>query len=128
MLDAAPVGELPRSVTELEVLVVSDGRIHELNRSYRGKDKPTDVLSFSMLEGGGIVGEQLGSLIISWDTTLAQAERFEVTPKQEFLRLLVHGVLHLLGFDHEGVSATVANRMRRLERKLRREVAGRLGI
>ena len=86
---------------------------------YRGKNKPTDVLSFSLTEGDEeYYGPSLGDVIISLDTARKQAKRYGVSLSCEVLRLLVHGLLHLSGFDHEGVPAREATRMRRRERRL----------
>ena len=80
---------------ELSVLLVGNPRIRELNRDYRGMDKPTDVLSFPMDDE-----HMLGDIVISVDKAGEQAERFGVTFEEEMARLMVHGLLHLLGYDH----------------------------
>jgi probable rRNA maturation factor len=114
---------LPPSVGELSILFVGDPAMRVLNRDYRGKDKPTDVLSFSQLEGmNGIPSPVLGDLVISVDTTKRQAKEYGVTYKQELLRLMVHGILHLHGYDHEGVSKSEAQRMRRREERILRTI------
>ena len=105
-------------VREVSVLFVDDPRIGELNLEYRGKEKPTDVLSFSQLEGAGPSSDFLGDIVISLDRALAQAKERKLTLSEELSRLVIHGLLHLSGFDHEGVTAVEANRMRRLERSL----------
>jgi probable rRNA maturation factor len=99
--------------------------MRELNRSHRKKDKPTDVLSFpSVLPGdypelaSDEVKYPLGDIVISIDTAITQAERYRWNLQSELLRLLIHGILHLLGYDHEKVSPAVANKMRRLEKTL----------
>ena len=94
--------------------------MQELNSSYRNKDKPTDVLSFALQDAKGprCSGSALGDLVISVDTMVRQAREYEVTPRAELLRLLIHGTLHLLGYDHEGVTKSEAAKMRRLEKKL----------
>jgi probable rRNA maturation factor len=108
---------------ELSVLLVSDREIHRLNRDWRGKDRPTDVLSFSQQEGDGPapVG-LLGDVVISVDTARRQAGERGVSLADESERLLIHGVLHLLGYDHERSSAE-ARRMQRRERLLARRLA-----
>lgn len=104
---------------ELSILITDDSEIKRLNRLYRGKNKATDVLSFSLAEGeGGELSRLLGDVVISWDTTRRQARELGVTIREEFLRLLVHGVLHLLGYDHENVPEAEARRMRRKEEQL----------
>lgn len=101
----------------LNILFTDDTEIRELNREFRNKDKATDVLSFP--SGEKLSGRSfLGELVISIPTAKRQAREFEVTLRDELLRLIVHGLLHLLGYDHEGVGKTEAQRMRRLEGRL----------
>ena len=87
---------------ELSILLCDDGTIHPLNRDYRGKDKPTDVLSFAQREGefAFIDDNLLGDVIISMDTTIRQATERQHSVETELRVLLVHGILHLLGYDH----------------------------
>ena len=87
---------------ELSILLCDDGFIQELNRTYREMDKPTDVLSFSMKEGEqlGSNPELLGDVIISVETAVNQAKTARITPLAEVTSLLIHGVLHLLGYEH----------------------------
>lgn len=80
---------------ELSVLLTGNSEIRELNREYRGKDKPTDVLSFPMEDPC-----LLGDIVISIEKAASQAEEFGVTFDEEMARLLVHGLLHLAGYDH----------------------------
>lgn len=114
---------LPPTVCSVSVVFTNDRDIHQLNRDYRGKDKPTDVLSFSQIEGecAGEYTESLGDLVISTDTALRQAQERGHTLAAEILRLLVHGLLHLYGYDHEGVPPREAQRMHRKERALARK-------
>ena len=98
----------------VSVLFCNDSFIQDLNRDYRGKDKPTDVLSFAMGDDEGDA-PSLGDIVISLETAARQHERYGTTYPEEIVRLLVHGVHHLLGFDHEGVTRAVAQRMRRSE-------------
>ncbi|MDH7601467.1 MAG: rRNA maturation RNase YbeY [Armatimonadota bacterium] len=89
---------------EVSILLVDDDTIHELNRQYRGVDAPTDVLAFSQLEGEdfGSEGELvLGDVVISVDTAARQAEEQGHSLEEELDLLLAHGLLHLLGYDHE---------------------------
>jgi probable rRNA maturation factor len=92
-----------RSEAELSILITDDEEVCSLNRVYRDMDRPTDVLSFSQLEGEGpvIVPQLLGDVVISWETAQRQASELGHGVSVEMKRLLVHGVLHLLGFDHE---------------------------
>ena len=78
---------------------VSDGDMRELNRRYRKLDRTTDVLSFAQRDVGDDVGI-LGDVVISYDTAVRNSQRFSVTVEGEIRRLVVHGILHLLGFDH----------------------------
>lgn len=88
---------------ELSVLLCDDATIHELNRDYRGKDRPTDVLAFAMREGegGGLHPDLLGDVVISMDTARRQAGEHGRTVVFETTFLLAHGLLHLLGYDHQ---------------------------
>lgn len=87
---------------EVSVLVTSDEEIRKINEQKRGKDKPTDVLSFPISEADMPEGYKiLGEVIISIDTMRKQAKEIGHSEKDEFYRLLVHGLLHLLGYDHE---------------------------
>lgn len=103
---------------ELSVDLVGDREIRELNRDYRSKDRATDVLSFSLLEGewSGFRGEMLGDVVISIETARREARKRHRALNDEVTRLLIHGVLHLLGHDHE--EDDEAGRMRAEERRL----------
>jgi probable rRNA maturation factor len=111
---------LDESSAELTVSLVDDAEIHRLNRDYRGKDRPTDVLAFAMREGRRVSGDDtvLGDVVISLDTAARQAAPRRVSTDDEVRTLLIHGILHLLGYDHER-SEPEARRMKRMERKLR---------
>jgi len=87
---------------ELSVLLCDDATIHELNRDFRRKDRPTDVLAFAMREGegGGVGLELLGDVVISLETARRQAREGGRAIAREVTVLLAHGLLHLLGFDH----------------------------
>lgn len=106
---------------ELSLLLVSDPVMHELNRTWRGKDRPTDVLAFAQREGGRAPDGLLGDVVISVDTARRQAAELGHSLPTEGERLLVHGILHLLGYDHER-SAPEARRMQRKERALLRAI------
>ena len=101
----AMLQRLELSDAELSVLLCGDAQIHALNLAHRQKDKPTDVLSFPLDEGGGADGavsgtRVLGDVVISLDTAARQARgrRRDLLP--EVCLLLAHGLLHLLGYDH----------------------------
>lgn len=93
---------------ELSCSFVSERAMRDLNASYRDKDESTDILSFVQSDGDtgfdfpldGDAPELLGDIIISLDDMEKNCEFFSVTPSQELSRLLVHGVLHLVGWDH----------------------------
>lgn len=91
--------------SELSVVLTGDGEVRKLNRAYRKKDKTTDVLSFPLLEGPG-PGERrgpttaLGDVVISVPQTRRQAAAQGKGFREELALLLVHGILHLLGYDH----------------------------
>jgi probable rRNA maturation factor len=89
---------------ELGIVVTDDETIRRLNREYAGEDHVTDVLSFSLQEGeefisGDPIG-RLGEVIISWPTAEQQAAEAQHSVDDELAHLLVHGILHLLGYDH----------------------------
>src|SRR4030066_1470594 len=110
---------------ELSILIVNNRVMRTLNRQYRGIDKPTDVLSFlsspllSACKGQGAYEEKalrfLGDIVISMEKMHAQAAERGHSPDKEFKILLIHGILHLLGYDHE-VSHAEAQRMKRKEK------------
>jgi len=100
---------------EVALVLAGDGTLRTLNRRYRGKDTPTDVLSFP----GGRAG--LGDIVISLDTAARNAPRFGRTFLQELDILTLHGFLHVIGYDHETDDGT----MDRLEGRLRRRLLGR---
>jgi probable rRNA maturation factor len=121
------------SVKELHIMVINDARMREINFEYRNKDKATDVLSFPQfskeeLRTPGALGDYLGDIVLASQTTKRQAKSFGVSVKIELIRLVVHGILHLVGYDHEGVPAREAQAMRRKERILRGVVCSELGV
>jgi len=87
---------------ELSILIVDDKKIEQLNTEYRGKEKPTNVLSFPMRDGEPpYISPLLGDVVISADTTKKEADEAGITFEERFSQLLVHGILHLVGYDHE---------------------------
>jgi len=88
---------------ELSIVITDDTQVKELNRTYRGKDEPTNVLSFPMQEGefSDITPGLLGDVVISLDTAEAEAIAAGISTDERMSQLLVHGILHLFGFDHE---------------------------
>jgi probable rRNA maturation factor len=111
---------------EISILLTGNAEVRELNRTWRGKDRPTNVLSFPAedkpgdtdpapsryLHGGPVL---LGDIVLALETTMAEASEKEITLSDHVSHLIVHGVLHLLGFDH--LDQTEADRMEDLERR-----------
>jgi len=100
--------QVDESDSSLSISLVDDREIQVLNREHRGKDKPTDVLSFPLYEDGQgttlepVVPERLlGDVVISIDTARRQAAEYDAPLQNEVYRLLIHGILHVLGHDHE---------------------------
>jgi probable rRNA maturation factor len=98
--------EAAATPSELSILITDDATLRELNRTYLGVDSPTDVLSFSQTEGEEFAvpdGEtpHMGDVIISVETARRQALEHGLALQDEAAHLLVHGILHLLGYDHE---------------------------
>jgi len=104
---------------EISVLFTGDREIALLNEKYLGRKGPTDVISFPM-EGegdGGLESSLLGDVVISVDTAAREAEQSGETLERSVMRLLAHGLLHLLGYDHEG-SEGLASEMEKQEARL----------
>jgi rRNA maturation RNase YbeY len=89
---------LPEGTSTVAVRITGDRELRRLNQTYAGNDSTTDVLSFA---GSG---EHLGDLAISWETVVRQAAEFKHGPRTELALLSVHGLLHLLGWDHAAAS------------------------
>ena len=108
---------------EISILFVNDERMRILNRQYRGIDRTTDVLSFSQNEFISPNAERLtpgivlGDIVISLPKTKKQAEENGLTFHQELKRLLIHGLLHLTGYDHE-INRYQENKMRKKAKEL----------
>ena len=83
-----------KSETELSIALVGEGRIMELNKKYRGKNRVTDVLAFGDNDG-------LGEIVICLREVKKNAKRYETTFERELSKVLIHGILHLLGYNHE---------------------------
>jgi len=88
----------------LSLLLVDDARIRELNQKHLGRDRPTNVLAFSMREGefSTLHPHLLGDLVISAETAERQSTRFGLNEMEMVILLMVHGILHLIGYEHEG--------------------------
>jgi probable rRNA maturation factor len=110
----AALAAVGRAGADVSVTITNDRRLRELNGTYRGKDKPTDVLSFPYDDEGG----PLGDVVISVDRALAQAAERGHSLQREAELLTLHGTLHVCGYDHE----TDGGEMDRIERRLRRRL------
>jgi probable rRNA maturation factor len=92
---------------EISILIADDAELQHLNQTYRGVDTPTDVLSFAEADGDSAfvrspdAPRYLGDIAISWDRVVAQAAEYGHSRERELAFLVVHGVLHVLGYDHE---------------------------
>ncbi|MCG3110793.1 MAG: rRNA maturation RNase YbeY [Candidatus Manganitrophus sp. SB1] len=104
---------------EMGIILVNNRQIRVYNRDYRKKDQPTDVLSFPMREGvgGELHPDFLGDVMISLERSAEEAILYGRSRREQLLILLIHGVLHLLGYDHER-SPKEERRMQRRERLL----------
>ena len=104
---------------ELSILLTDDREIAGLNRRYRGKDGPTNVLAFPMTEAPPVGPDSgmLGDIVISLDTARREADACEEPLPETVSRLLIHGLLHLLGYDHER-SEEEADRMQEAQERL----------
>lgn len=110
------------SKATLSIEFIGDRRMRRLNAQYRGRDMTTDVLAFAMREAPGPHSVLLGDVVISVPRAAKQAAEHGHPVERELAVLLIHGILHLLGYDHER-SAAEARRMRRKERALLLAVA-----
>ena len=104
-----------RRKSSATIAFVSDNKIRQLNRRYRGIDKATDVLSFP---SGNDDDVELGDIVVSVEKASVQARQNGLTMEQEIAQLILHGLLHLCGYDHE----TDNGEMNRLELRLRLEL------
>lgn len=114
--DELASGNQPDS--ELSLVFTDDAAIKELNNDWRDKDKPTNVLSFPAfpIKPGQAPGPMLGDIVIARETVVREAEDEEKSFDHHLTHLIVHGVLHLLGYDHE--TDDEAEEMEQLERKI----------
>jgi len=114
------LSELDEGESSLSLTLVGDAAIRTINREHRGKDAPTDVLSFPMHPESSGAERMLGDVVISVETARRQAAQYGATLQRELYRLLIHGVLHLLGHDH--LKAGERRVMEREERRLAKAV------
>jgi probable rRNA maturation factor len=136
-LDTPAIRRLVRLILEdhdcagadLTVVFARDPLVRKLNASYRDVDRATDVLAFAMrdVDPPGIDGDSeelervLGDVVISVDRAMVQSKRYRKTPEREILKLVAHGVLHLLGHDHDSTRARTS--MRNLENRYLRALS-----
>ena len=104
---------------EVSILLVDDHQIKEINKKYLHRNRPTDVISFSQIEGEGNPenAHLLGDVVVSVETAQRQAQESHTSLQDEVTFLLIHGMLHLLGYDHEG-SVSKAREMEAKQRDL----------
>ena len=88
---------------EISIVITDNDQIQQLNKTYRGLDKPTNVLAFPMQEGqfSDITPGLLGDVVISCETAQQEADKANISLDERMSQLLIHGILHLTGFDHE---------------------------
>ena len=128
------------SRVELGLVITVQERVQQLNRSYLGKDEPTDVLAFSMLPEPLATGESevsspfvqppdgvlhLGEVIVSYPQAVIQAEEHQHSVKREIAILIIHGVLHLLGYEHD--KPEPERQMKTREKEILSCIEGELG-
>lgn len=106
--------------SELSVAIVGDRSIRVLNRQYLQKDRPTNVISFSMQEGefAAMNADLLGDVVISADTAAREAAEAGIDFHERLVFLLLHGILHLVGYDHERSGEEEARRMEAKEAEI----------
>ncbi len=112
--------ELGFKDSEVSLLLVDDDQIREINKNYLQRDRPTNVISFAMTDGafGDVHPEILGDIILSVETAARDALTCDIDFMDEVEFLLIHGLLHLLGYNHEDVESNEAKKMKKLEREL----------
>lgn len=112
--------ELGFKDSEVSLLLVDDDQIREINKNYLQRDRPTNVISFAMTEGafGDVHPEILGDIILSVETAARDAMACNIDFMDEVEFLLIHGLLHLLGYNHENGDSREAEKMKKLEREL----------
>jgi probable rRNA maturation factor len=121
-LSRAALDRIGRPDAVLTIIFIRDRAMRRLNRDYRGIDRPTDVLSFAYHESEETAAHDetchIGDVVISVETAYARARELGLSFDREIEHLVIHGALHLAGYDHE----TDNGEMNRLERKLRKEL------
>lgn len=105
---------------EIEINIVDNRLIKKINREFRGIDKITDVLSFAWQEDQVIKTDFLGQIYISYPKIKIQAKENKITINEEFIRMLAHGILHLVGYDHQ--TKAEADKMFRLQAQVIKKI------
>jgi probable rRNA maturation factor len=109
---------LNRQGVELCVVLTDNADIQALNREYLGRDRPTNVISFPQQEGVGPQGSHLGDVVISVERAAEEALEAGMETMDRIRALLIHGICHLCGYNHEGVSEEMTHEMEALEERV----------
>lgn len=107
---------------EISIYLTKDKNIKKLNKTYRNKNKATDVLSFPIPKSFVKYSNNLGDIVISVETARRNALKDNILYTKELAKLTIHGVLHLLGYEHEGVSKKKQDEMFKLQNAILKEV------
>jgi len=121
LVEKAALGALAaegRQDVEVSIALLPDVGMRELNRRYLGEDRPTDVIAFTLGEGDDVVGD----VYVGLEQARRQAEELGLPVQQELARLVIHGVLHVLGHDHPESSERDRSAMFRLQERILLEV------
>ena len=118
----AALADTSASGVEIGVVLTDDAKMRALNLTWRGKDAATNVLSFPAPTGGSMTPRPLGDVVLAYETIAREAAEQRISARDHLAHLTVHGVLHLLGHDHE--NDRDAETMERFER----EILARLGV
>ena len=109
---------LGRQGVELCVVLTDNADIQALNREYLDRDRPTNVISFPQQEGEGLQGSHLGDVVISVERAAEEALEAGIETMDRIRALLVHGICHLCGYNHEGVSEEMTHEMEAVEERV----------
>ena len=112
------IKSIRKSESDATIAFVSDRQMKDLNKRFRNVNRSTDVLSFPAEEAGAAIGANLGDIAVSLERATTQAEENGLTLEMEIAQLILHGLLHLCGYDHENDQG----QMNRLELQLRRKL------
>jgi probable rRNA maturation factor len=118
----AALADTNASGVEIGVVLTDDAKMRTLNRTWRGKDSATNVLSFPAPAGGSAEPRLLGDVVLAYETIAREAAEQRISARDHLAHLTVHGMLHLLGHDHEN------DRDAEIMERLEREILARLGV